>query len=142
MPFTFDILHPGLLTLTTFQQGPAGASFIYVDYVAGVALGGHRAVVLDASEQAVYADKDTLTDRDKVIGITTGASIMGATAQIQTAGELTEPSWSWTAGDTIYLGTNGLLSNAAPVTGFVLKIGFAISPTKIFISIKQPIILT
>lgn len=112
-----------------------------VIYTAGTVLGGHRAVVLNSSELAIYADNTTTAHKNKVIGITTGAALSGASATIQTFGEITNSGWSWTTGESIYLSTNGLLTQTVPTSGFVLILGFAISATKMFINIKQPIIL-
>jgi hypothetical protein len=55
---------------------------------------------------------------------------------------MTEAGWAWTIGSPVYLSANGTLSHTAPSSGFALVIGFALTATKIFIDIKQPIILT
>ncbi|MEP7235241.1 MAG: hypothetical protein ABI778_08095 [Ignavibacteriota bacterium] len=133
---------PKTRIIRRIQKGDTGDSANIVSHVAGISLGGHRAVVLDAAEHAIYADKDTPSHANKVIGITTGAAAIGANTLIAAYGEIDEPSWAWTPGEAIYLSTGGLVTQTAPVSGFLLIIGFAITATKIFISIKQPIALT
>lgn len=108
--------------------------------IAGVALGGQRIVVLDASGQAIYADNTTLTHANKVIGMTTGAVSLGGTAIIQTRGSITEPTWAWTLDQPIFLSTTGLLTQTQPITGFSIVVGFPISATSLFIAIGEPLI--
>jgi len=40
----------------------------------------------------------------------------------------------------VFLSTNGLLTQVAPITGFLLILGVPTAPTKLLISIKQPIV--
>ena len=88
-----------------------------------------------------YASQQELTHMNKVLGITTGAVAMGANATIRAFGEMTEPSWNWTLDKPIFLGLNGLLTQTPPTTGFSLIIAFPTSATKIFVEIKDPILL-
>ncbi len=121
--------------LTAVREG------IIVQKTAGVALGGHRAVVLDATAKVIYADQSNLDHANKVLGITTGAAALNALAIIKTYGELTEPTWNWTLNQPVFLGANGLLTQTVPTSGFILIVGFPIEATKLFIEIKQPIII-
>jgi len=123
-------------------QGPTGPTGgTALQYPAGEALGGHRMVVLNDAGAAVYADHTNLTHANKVLGMTTGAASMGAIATIQTGGEHTEPSWSWTLNQPIYLNTTGLLTQVTPTTGFSLILGFPITTTSAFFAMREPIIL-
>lgn len=137
-----EVAWPSPVLVETGTQGPPGPpGNSNVSYTAGVALGGHRAVVLDASENAIYADHTNLAHADKVIGITTGAVTAGDAASIQTEAEITEPSWSWTLDQPIFLGATGLLTQTPPSSGFLLVMGFPISATKMFLAIGEPTIL-
>jgi len=139
---------PASYWINVGEQGPAGppgppgpTGGLAVQYIAAIALGGHRIVVLNATQQVEYADNTVVAHADKVLGMTTGAASAGALATIQVGGELTEPSWSWTAEAPLYLGANGQVTQSPPASGFVLNLGFAISATKIFLDLKQPILL-
>lgn len=114
---------------------------VVVEYPAGHVMSGHRIVVLENGE-AVYADRTVAAHANKILGMTTGAVIEHEIATIQTGGELTEPSWAWTLDIPVWLGTNGLLTQTVPTTGFSLIVGFPITATKIFIDIREPISLT
>lgn len=124
------------------ERGATGESDKFVTYTASVALSGNRVVCLNGSGELIYGDSATVTHAHKILGITTGAVSSGATGTVQTTGEMTEAGWSWMVGSPVYLSTNGTLSHTAPSSGFVLVIGFALTATKVFIDIKQPIILT
>ena len=119
--------------------GPAGATII--SYPAASAIGGHRVVVLNADEEVEYADNTTAAHANKVIGLTTGAAIEGADVIIQSYGEMSEVSWSWTLDVPVWLGTNGLMTQTPPTSGFSLIIGFPVSATKLFVDLREPIFL-
>ena len=106
---------------------------------AAYAIGGNRLVVVNSSDQIIYADKNIAGHAAKVLGITTGAVELGARVKIQTNGMMQEPSWSWTLDAAIYLGNNGLLTQVAPTTGFICVVAFPITATSIFIKINPSI---
>ena len=121
---------------------PGVAGGVVVLCTAGEALGGHRVVVLNASAEAVYASNAVPEHLHKVLGLTTGAVILGAEATVQTGGEMTEPTWAWTLDAPIFLGENGLLTQTPPVAGFMLVVAFPVTATKIFIKLREPLALT
>ncbi|MFH0995806.1 MAG: hypothetical protein V1844_09960 [Pseudomonadota bacterium] len=120
---------------------PGAAGGILIEYPARESLSGHRIVVLNEDQDAIYADHSIMVHANKILGMTTGASVAGAAVTIQTGGELTEPSWDWELDIPVWLSSNGLLSQTPPTTGFSLIVGFPISSTKLFISIHEPIYL-
>lgn len=120
-------------TLTQGPAGPSGENFTV--QVASMSLSGHRAVTTGL----VYADKDTLAHAFAVLGITRNAVGASGSVQVQYGGAMIEPSWSWTPNLPIFLGSNGVLTQVAPTTGFILSLGFALSATEIMINISIPI---
>jgi hypothetical protein len=115
-------------------QGPGGVTSAVVSTAQTlVPLSGHRAVCI-RNGYAEYADNTTpLVD---VAGITTGSGSIEV--PIHTFGLLTEPSWDWTEGD-IYLGTEGNLTQVVPSSGYLVRLGHAVSPTTILVSIDSPV---
>jgi hypothetical protein len=107
-----------------------------VSITAGQALSGQRAVLASG----VYADNSSIATA-LAIGITTGAVSNGASATVKVSGSIIEPTWSWTLGLPVYLGTGGLLTQTVPTTGVVLEIGKPVTSTQLFINIQQPVIL-
>lgn len=135
-----------LETISIIEQGPQGipgiAGNTVLQYVAGINLSGHRMVIVDiGSEVVIYADSTIPSHATKVLGMTTGAAMLGNLATIRTSGELTEVSWNWDLSLPIWLGINGLLTQVIPSVGFSLIIGFPITATKIYIDIREPIFL-
>jgi len=131
--------------LTTLERGPQGipgtAAGTFLQYPAGLALSGHRMVVLDDQEKVIYADNSILSHANKVLGMTTGASVLNDISTIQVNGSISEPSWNWELEVPVWLSTNGLLTQVFPTYGFSLIIGFPLTSTNLFIDIKEPIFL-
>lgn len=124
---------------TVFNTGAPGSD--HLTKTAGVALGGHRMVTLDAVGEAIYADSSILAHAHKVLGMTTGAAILGAPIDILRMGEFSEPSWSWILDEPLFLGTDGLLTQTPPVSGFSLIVAFPISATMVYVDLREPIYL-
>lgn len=119
--------------------GPTGGSALSV--YAGEALGGNRIVVLDGAGQAYYATNADPTHFHRVLGMTLNSGAMGEPVSVIRNGEVIEPSWNWTLYIPVFLGTNGLLTQTQPSTGFSLIVGFPVTTTKLFVSIREPIAL-
>jgi hypothetical protein len=120
-------------------QGPAG-DVVSIVRVAGEALGGHRVVIVDpADEKAYYADNTNAAHRYTTAGITSSAAAEGGSVPILRSGELEESSWAWTPNLPIFQATDGLMTQTPPTAGFLRVVATPASPTKIFISIHQPI---
>lgn len=112
---------------------------------AAAALSGHRAVYRRADGLIDYADAANLAHISTAIGITTGAAASGSPVTVMMLGEMTEGSWSWTAPGLIFLGTNGLLTQAvpsAPGSEFLAVLGYAVSPTRMYVDRQPSIHLT
>jgi hypothetical protein len=112
-----------------------------VTYVAGTALSGHRVVVIHPDNKAYYADHDIMDDVPRVMGITTQAASENNPIGILVFGEMIEPSWNWQEGKAIFLGSNGVLTQTPPTTGFLMEVAFAVTPQKIMVEIKPAIVL-
>jgi len=108
---------------------------------AGASVSGHRILTTDSSGQVIYADAGTVAHANRIIGMATQAAGAGEALLVQTEGEHDEPSWSWTPGDRLYLGTNGAIQSTAPASGFVCQIGWAETATKVVIQIGQSLVL-
>lgn len=102
--------------------------------VAGTNLSALRAVTTNGSGEAVYASNDTLSNA-QVVGLTVNAANSGNNVTIKTNGVITDANWNWTKG-TVYLGTNGQLTQTAPSGGAVIvHVGKALTATKLQVDI-------
>lgn len=120
--------------------GPAGGASTLTLTAPG-AIGGHRAVVPNGDGTLAYADSQNPAHFGKVVGFTLNAGSVGDPVSVAVSGEVTEPSWAWVPGE-VYLGSNGLLTQTAPTTGFVQVMGIATTPTRMVVGLRAPILLS
>ena len=129
------------LTLSSAVTGPPGpAGDANVTFTAGVAIGGHRLVRLNAGLLR-YMSNDQPADANMALGVSRNAAALGQAVTVQGSGLLSEPSWTWTPDLPVFCGINGLLTQLVPTAGFILVIGVAVSATDIIIAIKTPLVL-
>ena len=129
--------------LEVSEQGPPGIAgppgSILHAITAATAIGGHRAVLVSAAG-AVYADNTAEAHAGRVTGVTVGAASMGEQISFQSSGRLVEPSWAWTPDMDIWLGTDGQITQTYPAAAaFAQRIGYAISPTEMWIDLTEPV---
>jgi hypothetical protein len=132
-----------LVSMLQVQQGPSGPPGVGVSntLVAQQALGGHRAVIAVGLNGADYANTLDEAHFGRVIGVTLGAADALAEVIVQTAGPLDETSWDWVPDTDIWLGYNGLLTQTPPrVAAFVQRVGFALTPTRIWVDLSEPVL--
>lgn len=120
---------------------PGGAGAQTMTLPAAHDLSGHRMVV-STPAGAAYADPTNPAHADTLVGLTMGAALMGDNATILTAGEISEPSWSWTPGQPLYVADGGLLSHTPPASGWVQMAAVALSATRILLTMRQSILTT
>jgi hypothetical protein len=97
----------------------------------------YKMVALNVTGETILASSLQLTQIDRILGVLNNAG------QTVTFGSVTNPSWTWTPEQSLYLGDNGNIVTTSTIDGaaFSLKIGYAISSTKAFIKIGTPVVL-
>ncbi len=119
-------------------QGPAGRTF---KDVAARALSGHRAVRLTGLGLD-YLDPVRAGNQFALAGLTTSAAEQGAEVEYMTNGPIEEPSWNWRPMRAVMIGPMGVLTqDPADLEGnaWVQAIGYAVSPTRLFVAPRVPI---
>lgn len=123
--------------------GPRGLSDkMYFIRIADGPIGGHRAVIGNLDGTVSYADTEDVLHLGKVLGITTSSAEDGEEVEIIRSGIIEFNGWSWDVETPVFLSTNGLLSQTPSVVGFSQIVGFAESPTKLFVNLREPLLLT
>lgn len=119
--------------------GPAGSET--VTKIAAQALGGGRIVKLLSSGQVDYASNSAMGDAMAVFGLTLGATSAGGNVNVQKHGDVVDGAFAFSPG-IVYLGTSGIMTQTYPSAGaFVLIVGEALSATRLFVNIREPIFL-
>ena len=110
------------------------------EYTSATAVGGLRVVGWDGTN-LFHVEADNISHVTSAIGITRQA---GNTVKVVSQGDITEPTWSYTHGDYVFVGLNGTLSVGSPPIGanFALLIGQVTAPNTISFSFgNNPIVL-
>lgn len=132
---------PQVLEVMTGIQGPPGAaggvSFFKEAYEN---VGGQRIVVLNSDDKIGYASSDNINHIGIVVGMTKTAAIIGDTVEVVNNIIIEDVSWSLEPYKPVFLSTNGIITqNIEGAILFVLSVGVALSPTKIYLKQSQPI---
>lgn len=86
------------------------------------------------------ADSNNTAHFSRVAGITIDDVASGFIATVELEGEITNPAWSWSPNDKLFLnGTS--LSTSAPTTGFAQMVAIARTTETIMIRIGAPVLL-
>lgn len=109
-----------------------------VPFEAATTIHGRRAVAVD-SGTIYHPDLGTPADAVRVIGISLQAGSATDTVEVQTAGPITDASWTWSAGP-VYVDDDGVLTQTAPATGWIVCIGTATAADTIDVRILLPIL--
>ena len=139
---------PKLEIVEVAQQGapgrPGADGGAVMSYIATAALGGHRVLTLNAANELAYATTEALADAGRIVGLSLNAAGPGGAISVQRSGEVDEPGWNWDLGKPVWLGINGLLTQAVPEppAAFSLIVGFPVTPTRLFLSFREPISLS
>lgn len=111
-----------------------------VAVTAGEEISGSRVTRVLAG-LAMVADSTNQAHAGKVVGVAMNAAAMDDQVQIKTGGVFADPALNLTPDQPVYFDALGRLTNAVPVTGFIQRIGTALSSTTVQISIDTPIML-
>lgn len=85
------------------------------------------------------ADSSNLAHFNHVVGISMEAVLSTFVATLATEGEVTDPSWNWTANQKLFL--NGTtLSTTPPTSGFSQYVGITRNSHTVFIRLQLPIL--
>ena len=97
----------------------------------------YKFVTLNSNAQTVLASASDINVADRILGV------LDENGETVTSGLIENNAWTWTPGQSLYLGLDGNVVTTSTVDGaaFSLKIGYAISATQMFVKIGTPVIL-
>lgn len=122
--------------------GPGGDTQVQtIVRIAGENIGGHRLVVPSIVDGEVeYASNLDTSNPTRPVWMSISAADQGDQVTLVAEGPVTETSWTWNEGP-IFLGANGLMTQTPPMTGMVMVVAWALSPTKCVFDPNPPIVL-
>lgn len=108
--------------------------------VAGTALAGLRAVMGTPGGRAIYPSLLNAEDGPAIVGITLNNVRVGGSAKIVSSGPISNPTWTWTPQQKIYVGEQGVLVTTIPQGLWVVQIGVALLTNRIWVSQRTSIL--
>lgn len=143
-PQDFDLTIEGnefIIELSTLSQvlSKLEAESVEGSFVAASPVGATRIVVTDSAGKIEHADSSDVADFDNVLGLTLTAAGTGVSAIVLILGPHEDLSFTFTPKQALFFTSAGVLTQTAPSGGFSKKVGWAITATKIFISLKTGI---
>jgi hypothetical protein len=136
------------ILLDVFPQAPvinttgstASPSAVVLSAITNTGVSGGRLIGID-NGFVILVDSSIVSTALQAGGITKAAAAPFTSVEYVTSGLITDSAWNWSSGP-IYAGLNGGLIQTAPISGFVLEIGKALSPTQILVDFKSPLFLS
>lgn len=93
-----------------------------------------------ATASSDHVEKATSADISKpAIGINTAGVTSGGQAIVQYGGQIVFNGWNWTMGLPIFVGIDGVLTQASPDTGYQQTVGYPVSSTSFIIELEDAI---
>jgi hypothetical protein len=104
---------------------------------------------VSALQIVYFSSKDTfkiahnnLTEREACgIGMTLTSATQNNSVDVRTRGIVEDAFFNYSNNEFLFLGINGTITNVAPTSGFLTRIGYGLGPGAIFLEIEKPIIL-
>lgn len=129
----------GLIKNDLVLKGDVLGDISYLVGTGGVLKGS--VVFLTPSANIMLANSNNSSHADRIVGLSLSNADENSTSLVRFTGNISNESWSLTAGSIYYLGYGGSLTTTIPVIGFIQKIGLAINPTTLILQIGNPKLL-
>ena len=98
-----------------------------------------KVVISNGSGGILIADHTDLSNMNRVIGISISTGTTGSGIFVHKEGKITESSWSWTLGKSIFFDANGELTQTPQPTGFFMIIGRPLTSKSIEVEMESPV---
>lgn len=107
-----------------------------------LSVGGHRVLSINANGGIVYASSDDQSMAPRsVFGVTLGAAVAGGHVDVLIYGEIVESTWNFDVQLPIFLGSNGVMTQIPPASGWSIILGQPTSTNSMLFNPREPIVL-
>lgn len=124
-----------------FAGNVAGIDATVPTIVVGENVSALRILSTDDDGLGYYSDPTDQGSTRRILGLSTGAALLGNAVELHREGRYQDAGWSWDPTKPLYLGALGTITQVAPVTGIVVVLGHAQTADTIFLNIEKPITL-
>lgn len=129
------------LSLDLSGVAVAEAAAVVNNFTAGETIARLKVIYYDhITTKVLKADKSSIITAS-CIGIAKTAGSLNNTIEAIQYGLLTDPSFSFTPGELIFLSEDGDMTITAPDTGYLTRVGRAVTANTILVLIESPITL-
>lgn len=108
------------------------------DFIAGENISALKLFYINDDQEAMLADNSDY-GTSQVIGISLTAAASGGEFRGLLFGRISDPLFSYPSNTSLYLGSNGSVTNVVPTSGTRTKVGHALYSGAIFLKIEDPI---
>jgi hypothetical protein len=110
---------------------------------AGEAFDAHVPVSVNGDGKLAITDRASNASVASIVGLSASAAVeVDDPVTPINHGPVTDAAWAWTPGKVIYLDDDGGLTETAPESGSVVRIGVAMSATVILVDIQHVVFVT
>lgn len=122
------------------DKGDIGFSGNIDEYEASTNIQQYKLLTTTNDGKVVYASSDNQLNINKILGMSRNSALSGDNVLVTYYGKVENPLWNLNVNLDVFLGLNGDITQD-PFTGvFTQSIGYAVSPTTIYINIKHGIL--
>lgn len=124
------------------NSGGNSTDSITKNYTAGENLAAQRVVYFDQLTNKVFhADSSISSLAAKVVGITKQAVVTNTLVEVIELGLYTDNSFNFVNEKLVFLGSNGVLTQTTPTSGFRQVVATTRENNYIFVKIERPVLL-
>lgn len=148
-PVTVEITDPDtgdVEVIEVYERGAPGldgnTDGVVEAFLASTILSALRLVYANDDGKLAYADKDNIESAKRVAGMTLTSAIADAALDVLLLGTHEDQNWSWNmdGNRALFLGASGVIVQGAPSGAAIMRVGTALSPTKILLRLGEPVL--
>lgn len=104
---------------------------------AKVALNAYQLIATDADGDAIYATSANPAHINRVLGVSTRA---GLDIKVRSEGVVENPGWNWSPEALLWVGLDGVITEDPGTGAFTQAVGFAKTPTSIYVRLAKGVL--
>lgn len=128
---------PGQVTVEVF----ATATTLQETYTAGEPVTAFNVMRLTNGQTVFNAKNDGTFIEAQSVGISLTTGIIGTPTSVVMFGILSDPGFTFGANVPLFVGAGGVITDVAPLVGYIIQIGHGLGTGAIFVKVEEPILI-